>query len=46
MADIKADYVGITIPNEFVVGFGLDFAEDYRNLPYVAVLKPSAYEGK
>ncbi len=46
MADIKADYVGITIPNEFVVGYGLDFAEDYRNLPYIGVLKPSAYEGK
>ncbi|MGI6717319.1 MAG: hypoxanthine phosphoribosyltransferase [Eubacteriales bacterium] len=46
MADIKADYVGITIPNEFVVGYGLDFAENYRNLPYVGVLKPSAYEGK
>ena len=46
MADIKADYVGITIPNDFVVGYGLDFSEDYRNLPYVGVLKPSAYEGK
>lgn len=46
MADIQADYVGITIPNDFVVGYGLDFAEDYRNLPYIGVLKPSAYEGK
>lgn len=44
--DIKADYVGVTIPNEFVVGYGLDFAEDYRNLPYVGVLKPSAYTNK
>ncbi|MDD4124314.1 MAG: hypoxanthine phosphoribosyltransferase [Eubacteriales bacterium] len=46
MADIKADYVGITIPNDFVVGYGLDFSESYRNLPYIGVLKPSAYEDK
>ena len=39
IADDHADYVGFTIPNEFVVGFGLDFAERYRNLPYVAVLE-------
>ncbi len=37
-------YVGFDIPNEFVVGYGLDFAERYRNLPYVATLRPSAYE--
>ena len=43
---VKADYVGFTIPNEFVVGYGLDFNEYYRNLPYVGVLKPSAYETK
>ncbi len=42
--DIKPDYVGFTIEDEFVIGYGLDFAEDYRNLPYVAVLKRSAYE--
>ncbi len=42
-ADITADYVGITIPNEFVVGYGLDFSEQYRNLPYIGVLKPEAY---
>jgi hypoxanthine phosphoribosyltransferase len=36
-------YVGFDIPNEFVVGYGLDYAERYRNLPYVATLKPSAY---
>ena len=36
-------YVGFDIPNEFVVGYGLDFAERYRNLPYVATLRPSAY---
>lgn len=44
VADIKADYVGFSIANEFVVGYGLDFAEDYRNLPYIGVLKPECYE--
>ena len=38
------EYVGFTIPNEFVVGYGLDFNEHYRNLPFVGVLKPAAYE--
>ena len=37
------DYVGFTIPNAFVVGYGLDYNEHYRNLPYVGVLKPEAY---
>ena len=41
---LQADYTGFTIPNEFVVGYGLDFDEHYRNLPYVGVLKPEAYE--
>ena len=41
--DLKADYTGFVIPNEFVVGYGLDFNEHYRNLPYVGVLKPEAY---
>ena len=41
---LKADYVGFTIPNAFVVGYGLDFNEYYRNLPYVGVLKPEAYQ--
>jgi hypoxanthine phosphoribosyltransferase len=41
--DIKADYTGFTIPNEFVIGFGLDFNEKYRNLPYVGVLKDEFY---
>ena len=41
---VKADYVGFTIPNEFVVGYGLDFDEHYRNLPYVGVLKPETYQ--
>ena len=41
--DIFADYVGFTIPNEFVVGFGLDYQEFYRNLPFIGVLKPEVY---
>lgn len=41
--DIKADYTGFVIPNEFVIGFGLDFNEKYRNLPYVGVLKDEFY---
>ena len=41
---LKADYTGFEIPNKFVVGYGLDFNEGYRNLPYVGVLKPEAYE--
>ena len=40
---VKADYVGFEVPNAFVVGYGLDFNEHYRNLPYVGVLKPEAY---
>ncbi len=42
--DLKPKYVGYVIPNEFVVGYGLDFNELYRNLPYIGVLKPEAYE--
>ena len=38
IAAVRADYVGFTIPNEFVVGYGLDYAERYRNLPYVGIL--------
>ncbi len=41
---LQADYVGFTIPDEFVVGYGLDFNEYYRNLPYVGILKPEAYD--
>ncbi len=41
--DVPVDYNGFTIPDDFVVGYGLDFAEKYRNLPYVGVLKPEAY---
>ncbi|MDD3165626.1 MAG: hypoxanthine phosphoribosyltransferase [Oscillospiraceae bacterium] len=44
ISDIEADWVGFTIPNEFVVGYGLDFNDSYRNLPYVGVLKPEIYE--
>ena len=40
---LQADYVGFTIPNAFVVGYGLDYNEYYRNLPYIGVLKPEAY---
>jgi hypoxanthine phosphoribosyltransferase len=42
----EADYVGFAIPNEFVVGYGLDFNERYRNLPCIGVLKPKYYGGK
>ena len=40
---ITADFVGITVPDEFVVGYGLDYAQKYRNLPYIGVLKPEVY---
>ena len=40
---LHADYVGFTIPNAFVVGYGLDYNEKYRNLPYVGILKPEVY---
>ena len=41
---LKPDYVGFTVPNAFVVGYGLDYNEHYRNLPYVGILKPEVYE--
>jgi hypoxanthine phosphoribosyltransferase len=41
--DISPDYSGFDIPDEFVVGFGLDYSEHYRNLPYIGVLKPEVY---
>lgn len=44
IAPVQADYVGLTIPNEFVVGYGLDFRQHYRNLPYIGVLKPEVYQ--
>ncbi|MFK2826947.1 hypoxanthine phosphoribosyltransferase [Bacillus sp. B190/17] len=43
-ADIQADMVGFNVPDAFVVGYGLDFAEKYRNLPYIGILKPEIYE--
>lgn len=44
IAKINADYVGVDVPNEFVVGYGLDFNQYYRNLPYIGVLKSECYE--
>lgn len=44
VVEVKSDYVGTTVPDEFVVGYGLDFAEKYRNLPYIGVLKPEIYQ--
>ena len=41
---VKADYTGFTIPDKFVVGYGLDFNDQYRNLPFIGVLKPELYE--
>lgn len=40
---VKADYTGFVIPNEFVVGYGMDYDEYYRNLPYIGVMKPEVY---
>ena len=45
-ADIDCKYVGFDCPNEFIVGYGLDYAERYRNLPYIGILKPEVYQGK
>lgn len=42
-ADVRADFIGFEIPNEFVIGFGLDFNEKYRQLPYIGVLKDEVY---
>ena len=44
--DIRADYIGFEVPDAFVVGYGLDYDEKYRNLPYVGVLKPEVYGGE
>ena len=41
--DIKPNYAGFVVPNDFVVGYGLDYAEKYRNLPYIGVLRPEIY---
>lgn len=45
VVDLTADLIGFTVPDEFVVGYGLDYAERYRNLPYIGVLKPEIYQG-
>ena len=45
-ADIEADYVGKVVPDEFIIGYGLDYNEKYRNLPYVGILKREVYAGK
>ena len=45
LADIRIEYRGFTIPDRFVIGYGLDYDERYRNLPYIGVLKPSVYRG-
>lgn len=41
--DVHADYVGASVPDKFIVGYGLDYAEKYRNVPYIGVLKPEIY---
>lgn len=43
VVDIPVDYIGVEVPDEFVVGYGLDYDEKYRNLPYIGILKPSVY---
>ncbi len=42
-ADLEVKYVGFEVPNEFIVGYGIDYAEKYRNLPYIAILKEEVY---
>ena len=44
VVDIQADYIGFEVPNEFVVGYGLDYNQKYRNLPYIGILKREIYE--
>jgi hypoxanthine phosphoribosyltransferase len=41
--EISGDYIGFTVEDEFLVGYGLDYAQRYRNVPYVAILKPKIY---
>src|SRR5690625_5215439 len=45
-ADIQADLIGFEVPNEFAVGYGLDYNQKYRNLPYIGILKPEIYESQ
>lgn len=44
--EVTVDYIGFEVPDEFIVGYGLDFAQHYRNLPYLGILKRSVYSGK
>ena len=46
VVEIEADYVGFSLPNEFLVGFGLDYDEHFRNLPYIGILKEEIYQDK
>ncbi|WP_295731710.1 hypoxanthine phosphoribosyltransferase [uncultured Limosilactobacillus sp.] len=46
VVNVRADYVGFDVPNEFLVGYGLDYQGLYRNLPYIGVLKPTVYQKK
>ena len=45
-ADVECAYVGFECPDDFIVGYGLDYAEHYRNLPYIGILKPGCTQGK
>jgi len=42
-ANVSVDYIGFEIPDKFVIGYGMDFDEEYRQLPYIGILKPSVY---
>jgi len=44
LVDVPIDYIGFNVPNEFVIGYGLDYNQIYRNLPFIGVLKPEIYE--
>jgi hypoxanthine phosphoribosyltransferase len=46
IVDLEADWTGFVVPDEFVVGYGLDYAEKYRNLPYIGILKPEVYRAQ
>ncbi len=46
LTDVHVDYIGFEVPDEYVVGYGLDFAQRYRNFPYVGILRPEVYGGK
>jgi len=46
LADIHLDYVGFKVPDKFVVGYGLDYREEYRNLPFIGVLEPGETKTK